>query len=90
MSDLLPATVHLKAITPRSLLVDAAVEEIQIPSVEGLIGVLPGHRPLVTALGHGELSYRMGLESETFAVRGGYAEIEPDRVLVFTDLDKEP
>jgi len=89
VTDRLPASLRLKAITPRALLVDADVDEVQLPSIDGLIGIFPGHRPLVTALGYGRLTYRQGTESESYAVRGGYAEIEPDKMLVFTELDED-
>jgi len=85
MSQTLPASFHLKVITPRRLLVEADVQEASIPSLEGLIGVRPGHRPLMIALGRGTLSYRQGASEESFEVAGGYAEILPDQVLVFTE-----
>jgi F-type H+-transporting ATPase subunit epsilon len=86
MSEIRPAaTFHLKVITPRALLVEAEVDEAQIPTTEGLIGVLPGHRPLVVALGEGTLVYRQGTYEESFEVAGGMAEIGPERTLVFTE-----
>ena len=85
MSQTLPASFHLKVITPRRLLVEADVQEASIPSLEGLIGVRPEHRPLMVALGRGTLSYRQGASEESFEVAGGYAEILPDQVLVFTE-----
>ena len=78
--------LHLRVITPRRLLVDAEAEEIQLPSLEGLIGILPGHRPLMVALGRGALSYRRGSGGESFEVQGGQAHVLPDKVLVFTEL----
>jgi F-type H+-transporting ATPase subunit epsilon len=83
------ASLRLKVVTPRRLLVEADVEDVQIPTVNGLIGVWPGHRPLVTALGRGRLSYRQGGEEEAFEVDGGTAEIQPERVLVFTRIAEE-
>jgi F-type H+-transporting ATPase subunit epsilon len=89
MSQNLPSSLHLKIITPRLLLADADVDEVSIPSLEGLIGVLPGHRPLVVALGQGTLTYRLGTSEESFAVMGGYAEILPDKVVVFTEVSAD-
>jgi F-type H+-transporting ATPase subunit epsilon len=89
MSQTLPASFHLKVITPRRLLVEADVQEASIPSLEGLIGVRPGHRPLMVALGRGTLSYRQGASEESFEVAGGYAEILSDQVLVFTESSEE-
>lgn len=76
--------LRLKVVTPRLLLVDADVEEVQVPTIEGLIGVFPGHRPLMAAIGRGTLSYRQAGDEESFVIDGGTAEIRPDRVLVFT------
>ena len=82
----LPSSLHLKIITRDSLILDAEVEDVSLPSLEGELGILPGHRPLVTALGKGNLSCRMDKREETFAVQGGYARVLPDRVTVFTEL----
>lgn len=89
MSQNLPSSLYLKVITPRKLLVDADVDEVTLPSLEGYIGILPGHRPLFTALGKGALVYRMAKREEKFFVRGGYAEIQPEKVLVFTELSQD-
>jgi len=89
MSPELPSRIRLKVVTPRRLAVEAEVGEVRIPGLEGELGVLPGHRPLVAALGRGALSYREGGEEETLSVRGGYADIGPDRILVFTWLSDE-
>jgi F-type H+-transporting ATPase subunit epsilon len=80
------ASIHLRVIAPRRVLVDAEADEIQLPSLEGAIGILPGHEPLMVALGQGVLSYRKGSGGESFAVQGGQAHVLPDKVLVFTEL----
>jgi len=80
-----PASFRLTVMTSKLMLADTDVEEATLPTIDGLIGILPGHRPLVTALGNGTLSYKTGLSSESFEVSGGYAEILPERVLVFTE-----
>ena len=85
----LPPGLKLRVITPQRLLVDEDVEEVSLPSLEGYIGILPGHRPLVTALGYGEISYTRAKKHETFTVQGGYAEIHSERILVFTEIGKD-
>jgi len=89
MNSNLPSSLRLQAITAVKLLVDAEVEMVMLPSLEGYLGILPGHRPLFTALSTGDLVYRQGRKEEKIAVRGGYAEIQPDRVLVFTELSQD-
>lgn len=86
MSEGHPARLHIHVVTPRRLLVDASVDEARIPGLDGQIGILPGHRPLMFALGKGPIIIRQGSSEETFEVEGGTAEILPDRVVVFTAL----
>jgi len=86
MKDKKAVRFHLHVVTPRRLLVDALVDEARIPGLDGQIGILPGHRPLMLALGKGSIVIRQGTSEESFEVEGGTAEILPDRVLVFTSL----
>ena len=88
MSQDLPASLHLKVISPSELLVDEEVKEVSLPSLEGYLGILPGHRPLFVALGRGQLTYKRSNQQEEVLIPGGYAEVLPDRVLVFTIQSK--
>jgi F-type H+-transporting ATPase subunit epsilon len=89
MSQVLPSSLLLKVITPQELLVDADVQEVVLPGLDGYLGILPGHRPLLIALGKGAITYRKDRQEESFSVQGGYAEILPERVLVFTELSQD-
>jgi F-type H+-transporting ATPase subunit epsilon len=89
MSQDLPTTLKLKVISPLELFVDEEVQEVFLPSLEGILGIYPGHRPLFVALGQGTLTYkRLGKETQ-LPVRGGIAEVFPDRVLVFIKKVKD-
>jgi F-type H+-transporting ATPase subunit epsilon len=89
MSQSTPPSLSLRVISPRSLLVDAGVDEVILPSVDGELGILPGHRPLVVALGQGVLSYRIAGNEEKFSISGGYAEVQPEMVVVFAELSED-
>jgi F-type H+-transporting ATPase subunit epsilon len=88
MSELGPATIHLKVVTPLRLLVEADVDSVALPSLEGEVGILPGHRPLFLGIGRGRVRFRSGGLEEAFAVRGGYAQVQPEKVVVITDVDE--
>jgi F-type H+-transporting ATPase subunit epsilon len=88
MSEEKARRIHLHVVTPRRLLVDADVDEVRIPGLDGQIGILPGHRPLMLALGNGPVIFRQGADEEILEVEGGTAEIVSDRVLVFTALPR--
>ncbi len=89
MNQNLPASLRLEVIAPGKLLLDQDVQEVSLPSLEGYIGILPGHRPLYTALGKGRIIYKVAGKERSLPVQGGYARIQPGKVLVFTELAKD-
>ena len=86
MSEKVTETIHVKVITPNRLLAEADAESISLPSLEGEIGILPGHRPLFVGIGKGRVRFRVGGDEESFAIQGGYAQVQPEKVLVITDV----
>jgi F-type H+-transporting ATPase subunit epsilon len=81
----MPDTFQLEIVTPEKLVVRENAEEAQIPGANGYIGVLPGHAPLITELGAGEISYRSGGQLHRYATAWGFAEVLPDRVTVLAE-----
>jgi F-type H+-transporting ATPase subunit epsilon len=81
---MLPEEIELTVVTPERELLRETVVEVTIPGLEGELGILPGHAPLMTELGIGELSYRTGTSSQpiSLSVVRGFAEVLPDRVTV--------
>ena len=80
------SSLQLLLVTPERRLVDEVVDEVQLPGLEGYLGILPGHAALLTELGVGEMSYRRGNETHYATVIGGYAEVLPDRVTVLAEI----
>ena len=76
--------------TPSRLLVSTDVDEVVAPGVEGYFGVLPGHAPLLTTLGSGEVTYRTGRSEQYLLVAGGFAEVQPDRVIILAEVAESP
>ena len=81
--------IKLKIFTPRRLAVETEVPSLSLPGLDGELGILPGHRPLITALGQGRLHFPSDGEEESLLVQGGYADIRPDEVLVFAELSND-
>jgi len=78
-------TFQLEIVTPEKLVVRDMADEIQIPGRNGYLGVLPGHAPLITELGAGEISYRSNGQLHRFSMAWGFAEVLPDRVTVLAE-----
>lgn len=76
----------LIVVTPERQLLRESVDDMQLPGANGYLGILPGHAPLMTELGVGELSYRSGKQSGHMAVIRGFAEVLPDRITVLAEL----
>ena len=70
----------------KPIFAEAAADMVLIPAIEGTIGVLPNHAPVLTTLADGELVIRKGAAEESFAVFGGVVDIRPDRVVILADL----
>jgi F-type H+-transporting ATPase subunit epsilon len=75
----------LEIVTPERLAYSDTVDAVNLPGVEGELGVLPHHAPLVTMLGVGELRIRKGGAEESFAIVGGFLQVRPDRVVVMAE-----
>lgn len=76
----------LEIVTPERLAYSDSVDSVTLPGVEGELGVLPHHAPLVSMLGLGELRIRKGNEIETFAIAGGFLQVRPDKVVVMAEM----
>ena len=82
----LPTHLRLQIVSADRSLVNETVDEVEIPGADGYFGVLPGHTPLLALLGAGELWYRKGAERVYLSIAFGFAEVQPDRVIVLAQI----
>jgi len=83
---MLPDVIQLVIVTPERQILKETVSEVTLPGADGYLGVLPGHAPLITEIGIGELTYRTtGGQAGLLAVIRGFAEVLPDRVSVLAE-----
>jgi F-type H+-transporting ATPase subunit epsilon len=75
----------LEIVTPEAKVYSDTIDSVVIPTVEGEIGVLPGHIPLITEIAHGELRVTKGATSSLLAVSGGFVQIDGDKVRVLAE-----
>ena len=89
---MLPDSIELIIVTPERQLLRETVVEITLPGAEGQLGILPGHAPLITELGIGELNYdtKKSGESAPIAIISGFAEVLGDRVTVLAETAERP
>ena len=78
-------TIKLDIVTAEGVVFSDDVDVVVAPGVEGELGILPHHAPLMTTLQPGELRARKGNEEYLLAVSGGFLEVRPDRVIILAD-----
>jgi F-type H+-transporting ATPase subunit epsilon len=76
----------LEIVTPEDRVYNDTADTVVIPTVEGEIGILPGHIPLLTQVADGELRVTKGAETKNLVVAGGFAQIDGDRVKVLAEF----
>jgi F-type H+-transporting ATPase subunit epsilon len=75
----------LEIVTPEARVYSETVDTVVIPTVEGEIGILPGHIPLVALIGAGELRATKGGVTELLVIGGGFAQVTGSKVSVLAD-----
>ena len=76
---------HLEIIALDKVAYEDDVDVVVLPGMDGQLGILPRHAPIITVLQPGEIIIRKGGEEFPFAVSGGFAQITPDRVIILAD-----
>jgi F-type H+-transporting ATPase subunit epsilon len=79
------ATIKLEVVTAEGLAFSDDVDEVVAPGIEGELGILPHHTPLMTMLAPGELRIVRGTSDYFLAVSGGFLEVRPDRIIILAD-----
>ena len=79
-------TQKLEIVTPDGVAYSEDVEMVTFTGVEGDLGILPGHTPLVTQLQPGEMIVLRSGREELLAVGGGLVVVTGKLVAILTDM----
>jgi F-type H+-transporting ATPase subunit epsilon len=79
------AKIRLDIVTAERMVYSEEVDEVVAPGVDGELGILPEHSPLMTMLVPGELMVKQDGTEINLAVSGGFMEVRPDRVIILAD-----
>jgi F-type H+-transporting ATPase subunit epsilon len=81
-----PGKLTLDIVTvEKTVFSETDIDVVVAPGIEGELGILPMHAPLMTILKPGELLFRKGSEEEFLVVTGGFMEVRDDRVVILAD-----
>jgi F-type H+-transporting ATPase subunit epsilon len=81
----MPLTLEI-VTAERVVLQDDNIDMVIAPSVDGQVGILPNHAPLLTVLEIGELRVKKGADEQSIVVSGGFLEVLENRVTVLADV----
>jgi len=77
--------IRCEIVSQDRIVYQGSADIVLLPGVEGEMGILPDHSPLLTVLHFGVITVRSGHEAQYFTVAGGVAEVQPDQVTVLAD-----
>lgn len=77
--------MRLEIVTAERVVLSEDVDQINVPTKDGRIGVLPRHETLLTILDVGEMTIIKGKERIPYALSGGFMEVLPTRVTILAD-----
>lgn len=77
--------IKVSVVTAEQKVLEDDVDMVIAPGVEGVLGILPRHAPLLTTLQAGELRLKKGGSEIALVVTGGFLEVRPDQVTVLAD-----
>jgi F-type H+-transporting ATPase subunit epsilon len=80
------ATLKLEIVTPEAKIYSDDVDMVTLTGVEGEMGIMPNHVPLMTQLCAGEIVAHKGQDTVFLAVGDGFVQITGDRVAILTDM----
>ena len=82
--------IQLEVVTPERRVLSEVVDSVNVPGMNGEMGILPGHTPLISQLQTGVLSYVQNGTQHRLHVSGGFVEVNADRVSVLAEIAERP
>ncbi|NLF52342.1 MAG: ATP synthase F1 subunit epsilon [Leptolinea sp.] len=77
--------IRCEVVSQDRIVYQGDVEIVNIPGLEGDMGILPNHAPVLTLLRFGIVSIKTKTDEQFFTVAGGVAEVQPDQVTILAD-----
>ncbi len=77
--------IRVDIVTAERLVFSEDADIVMVPGVEGEMGILPHHEPIMTMIKPGEVLVRKGTEEYSLAVSGGFLEVKPDHITILAD-----
>jgi F-type H+-transporting ATPase subunit epsilon len=80
-----PSTLTVRVVSPEETVFSGEASGLVAPAWDGKVGILPGHAPMITLLGAGELAIDSSAGAQLFHIAGGLIKVEANQVTVLTE-----
>jgi F-type H+-transporting ATPase subunit epsilon len=77
--------MNVEIITPDKSLFSGEAKEVSLPGIDGSLGILDRHAPLISALKSGVIKLKTGSEEKTFDINGGVVEVLNNKLIVLAE-----
>lgn len=81
--------LHLKIVTPEKLILEEDVDQVNVTTLEGQVGILPNHTALMAKIIPGEMRIKRGSKEDIMASGSGFLQMENNTLTIMTDLAVE-
>lgn len=78
--------LHLKIVTPEKLMLEEDVDQVNVTTTEGQVGILPNHTALMAEIVPGEMRIKKGNKEDVLASGIGFLQMENNTLTIMTDL----
>lgn len=83
-------SLKLDVVTPDRTLLSEDITSLIVPAVEGYLGVLPNHAPMIVGLVPGSVKYSLEGKVKYLSISGGFMEIGANKVTLLADTAEKP
>jgi F-type H+-transporting ATPase subunit epsilon len=77
--------LRVSVSSPERMLFEGEASHVVAPAVDGFVGILENHAPMMTLLGRGELRLDSAGTARRFSVNGGFLQVVDNQVRVVTE-----
>jgi F-type H+-transporting ATPase subunit epsilon len=77
--------LKVEIVTPERRVSQSEADSVIIPAVDGELGILTNHTPLVAQLQPGDIRIHSGQETQILAVSGGFVEVQNNQVVIMAE-----
>lgn len=81
----MPKTFQLEIVTPERVQWSAECNSLRVPTLDGYVGILANHAPLVTVLSVGEIRVTQEDRCVRLAAAGGFMEVSQNKATILAD-----